>query len=43
MNIPFIIHEAPMTVGESRLVESINNKPVAEGILQDGDVVNRNC
>ena len=40
--IPFIIHEAPMTVGESRLVESINNKPVAEGILQDGDVINRN-
>jgi len=42
MNIPFIIHEAPMTVGESRLVESINNKPVAEGILQDGDTINRN-
>lgn len=42
MNIPFIIHEAPMTVAESRVIESINNKPVAEGILQDADVVNRN-
>lgn len=42
MKIPFIIHEAPMTVGESKLIESVNNKPVAEGVLQDGDVVNRN-
>lgn len=41
-NIPFIIHEAPMTVAETRVIESSNNKPVAEGILQDGDVINRN-
>ena len=29
--IPFIIHEAPMTVGETKIVENINNKPIAQG------------
>lgn len=40
--IPFIIHEAPLTVGETKIVENINDKPIAQGILQDTDTVNRN-
>lgn len=40
MNIPYIIHEAPITVGENIVTNSA--KPYAEGILQDLEVVNRN-
>ena len=40
--IPFIIHEAPMSVGETKVIESTDNRPIAQGILQDADVVNRN-
>ena len=42
MNLSFIIHEAPISVGETKVIESVNDRPYAEGILQDLDVVNRN-
>ena len=33
MNIPYIIHEAPITVGENIVTNSA--KPYDEGIIQD--------
>ena len=40
--IPYIIHEAPITATENRIIGENNGKPIAEGILQDADARNRN-
>lgn len=40
--IPYIIHESPLTMDETKVVGEYGNKIVAEGVLQDLDVVNRN-
>lgn len=40
--VPYIIHEAPITATENRIIGENNGKPIAEGILQDADARNRN-
>lgn len=41
-NIPYIIHEAPMAVASSEIVSENNGKIIAQTILQDLGVQNRN-
>ena len=41
-NIPYIIHEAPMAIASSEIVSENNGKIIAQTILQDLGVQNRN-
>ena len=41
-NIPYIIHEAPMAVASSEIVSENNGKIIAQTVLQDLGVQNRN-